>query len=785
MAGLVPPELKQRFAERVSPHHGLKRARIGAVMDGQRVVQAPGRENWCYVTLTDPSDTSIAQALNLSTRWAWGVPVLVRPGPSGHLEVVGVDAAAASIEAGASAQILAVPNVAVTGIVDERRFEPGLVQAKLSSAGAYTLSVWVNSFMYPASNGALAEWPGGWLDLTSHVPGAGLRRLALIGIDPVTRTLTVIDGDTYGIATTLTTTQLALIAPAGMIPLAAVNLAYGQTEIREEHILDARIFPTAAGASAAFITLTDTPATYAGHAGHLVVVNAAESGLEFVEAAGAGPFDVDAPPATPSAYDDEFDDASLDGDWSELDPDGYQTVTEADGVLTLTNDATDTAPDVPTMLVRDCPAGDWAAATHVTTNATTNNILAGIGVVFPTAGNYVYLELVDQVSEKVLFLWLDDGGTKTFEASSALTVTDGCYLRLRYDDSETLMVGEYSLDGLSWSSVQMDISALAEAPSTFGPCIRPWGGADPVEADFEFFRVVEAFGTSTDPIYGDYGAPLALDAGQVGYTPTTGADWTDPDPTTVQAALDTLAARESGASLTVQEADGTPTVSSVATLVVTNGTLTDDGGGQVTLDFGNAATDGSAIHDNEAGEIAAITEKETPVAADMLLIEDSEDDNAKKMVQIGSLPCSGDIQLDIWDHIAANNSDPIDTALTNGAYVALLFFSSHNANSWVSASTTYTVPVGKKAVVTHVEATASLRADPAYRRARLYSVSGSAEAIAYNHFQYGGVLWEGDIAVASKAIEFAAGDEVRLELWNGDTNKRALGAYIVFREESV
>src|SRR5690606_11938478 len=99
-----------------------------------------------------------------------------------------------------------------------------------------------------------------------------------------------------------------------------------------------------------------------------------------------------------------------------------------------------------------------------------------------------------------------------------------------------------------------------------------------------------------------------------------------------------LAARPSGASLTVKEADGTPEVANVGTIVVTNGTLTDDGGGQITLDFGSAATDGSAIHDNVSGEIAALTEKTTPANSDWLLVEDSEDSNNKKKVQVGNLP---------------------------------------------------------------------------------------------------------------------------------------------------
>ncbi len=52
-------------------------------------------------------------------------------------------------------------------------------------------------------------------------------------------------------------------------------------------------------------------------------------------------------------------------------------------------------------------------------------------------------------------------------------------------------------------------------------------------------------------------------------------------------------------------------------------------------------TDANAIHVNVAGEIAAITEKVTPVAADLIVIEDSAAGNAKKRVQIGNLPGGG------------------------------------------------------------------------------------------------------------------------------------------------
>ena len=52
-------------------------------------------------------------------------------------------------------------------------------------------------------------------------------------------------------------------------------------------------------------------------------------------------------------------------------------------------------------------------------------------------------------------------------------------------------------------------------------------------------------------------------------------------------------------------------------------------------------TDPNAIHDNTPAEISAVTEKASPVSADLVLIEDSEASNAKKKVQLGNIPVSG------------------------------------------------------------------------------------------------------------------------------------------------
>jgi hypothetical protein len=70
--------------------------------------------------------------------------------------------------------------------------------------------------------------------------------------------------------------------------------------------------------------------------------------------------------------------------------------------------------------------------------------------------------------------------------------------------------------------------------------------------------------------------------------------------------------------------------------------------------------DSTAIHDDTGGEIAAVTEKPTPVAADIVLIEDSAAANAKKRAQIANLGLG--IKLD--DLATPDDNTDLDAALT-------------------------------------------------------------------------------------------------------------------------
>jgi hypothetical protein len=56
------------------------------------------------------------------------------------------------------------------------------------------------------------------------------------------------------------------------------------------------------------------------------------------------------------------------------------------------------------------------------------------------------------------------------------------------------------------------------------------------------------------------------------------------------------------------------------------------------VNVSTGGVDSTAIHKATAAEISAMTEKVTPVSADLVVIEDSAAGNAKKKVQIGNLP---------------------------------------------------------------------------------------------------------------------------------------------------
>lgn len=144
------------------------------------------------------------------------------------------------------------------------------------------------------------------------------------------------------------------------------------------------------------------------------------------------------------------------------------------------------------------------------------------------------------------------------------------------------------------------------------------------------------------------------------------------------------------------------------------------------------------------------------------------------------------LMASVMDYLAGNNSDPIDTKLTSGSYVALVYFTSNNTNSWKGATNaTHTVAVGKKAVLVYTGfSSKNIEDTSGGRNVRLQNTTDTATVIAaLTQYQHASpYYWDGDLATASKFPEVAAGKTIRIEVLNTDTNKRASGAFVIFKE---
>ena len=99
---------------------------------------------------------------------------------------------------------------------------------------------------------------------------------------------------------------------------------------------------------------------------------------------------------------------------------------------------------------------------------------------------------------------------------------------------------------------------------------------------------------------------------------------------------------------------------------------------------GGPGSDTTAIHDDTAAEISAITEKLTPVAADLLIMEDSAAGNAKKRVQIGNLPTGSDADA-IHDNVAGEIAAIAAVTVASGDFLVVEDIDDSNNKGRVTA----------------------------------------------------------------------------------------------------
>jgi beta-xylosidase len=239
-----------------------------------------------------------------------------------------------------------------------------------------------------------------------------------------------------------------------------------------------------------FLQLSDTPATYAGQAGKVPVVKATEDGLEFLsgfrdatkiqgrDVASTAPSDgqalvwsgansrwqpgtvsggggslstfniwmPDAPPESPSSYDDEFDGDTLASRWTATGSGSYEL---ANGQLKLYDKVVYTS---------SIPSGDFTVWAKVFLSGESYNYARGLlqirSSVDNSSGVAYYISIGYDSSNRFLIeVQRQNNGAFSFNPVQ-LTGNYGptcLYLRIRYVSSVVYL--EYSTDGLAWHHV--------------------------------------------------------------------------------------------------------------------------------------------------------------------------------------------------------------------------------------------------------------------------------------------------------------------------------------------
>jgi len=106
----------------------------------------------------------------------------------------------------------------------------------------------------------------------------------------------------------------------------------------------------------------------------------------------------------------------------------------------------------------------------------------------------------------------------------------------------------------------------------------------------------------------------------------------------------------------------------------------------------SGSADANAIHVNASDEISGITEKTTPVANDLLVIEDSAASNVKKRLKVGNLPAATLTSSEATATGTITTTSASDTQMTSmtatpGAGTYLVLFSTSLSHSSASGAT--------------------------------------------------------------------------------------------------
>ncbi len=220
------------------------KGRLGYTVGGEYSVSVAGNEARVYVRFADGSFAQVAHRGRVAP--IPDLPVEVGFDSAGNPMILGVDPQRPNAAAGAAGayEVGLHSHARGSGMefpVNTRLLTP----VRASPDGGLTVRVDQGAYWY---GGLLRWWSGGSLTLT---PPAGANQWAwmVVGIDAVAEAVITYSGSAMVVSAPLEPSIIPAISLVGAIPLAAVRVAHGQTELDEADFEDLR-FPVGIRAAA-------------------------------------------------------------------------------------------------------------------------------------------------------------------------------------------------------------------------------------------------------------------------------------------------------------------------------------------------------------------------------------------------------------------------------------------------------------------------------------------------------------------------------------------------------
>jgi hypothetical protein len=370
-------------------------------------------------------------------------------------------------------------------LIDQR----ALLTLRVSPTVPESTSVYLGPYVYRYA-GTWHWWGGDYVDLASYAPGTpSYQKVVIIGLDGSAAAALVVEGDEVYTATN----ELAFSgddvraalefgnAPSDFIPAAAVRLLYN---------------PSAVYLGDIFLG-----------AKQLAAADLAGGGGGSIYLGGFSPLN---PPDTPSSYDDEFNDATLDPKWTEFDHGSDVTPTEAGTSLTL---AVDSSSFCAVGMIQALPAGEFTLVTRVNVSKGTppNSIWAywaGLllleGDLATSPGQLWGLHRAGNGNVKLSLLKIETYDNTGWYVSWPYDWDENTdyFLRLRGDPAVVLYL-DASIDGETWYSLSTYEADGTPVYMGIGLAVSSMECA--VTAEFDFFRYRAGTDDVTDPCYGSAG----------------------------------------------------------------------------------------------------------------------------------------------------------------------------------------------------------------------------------------------------------------------------------------